>query len=212
MTIREILEIAAQIAGALSAAHEAGIVHRDIKPENIMLRPDGYVKVLDFGLAKLFEQDSPSTNTQAPTIAKATTEPGMLLGTLAYMSPEQARGKPVDARTDIFSFGIMLYEMVTRRAPFEGETTSDIIASILKTDPPPLLFHSPEAPAELERIVTKAIAKKPEERYQTARDLLIDLKRLKQQLELAGELERSSINRFAVCDQQRTDSRPSDSS
>ncbi|MGA9773874.1 MAG: protein kinase [Blastocatellia bacterium] len=198
MTIRDILEIAAQIAGALSAAHEAGIVHRDIKPENIMLRPDGYVKVLDFGLAKLFESDPLSTSTQAPTIAKATTEPGMLLGTLAYMSPEQARGKPVDARTDIFSFGIMLYEMVTRRAPFEGETTSDIIASILKTDPPPMLFHSPEAPAELERIVTKAIAKKPEERYQTARDLLIDLKRLKQQLEIEGELERSSINRFAV--------------
>ena len=191
MSLRETLEVAVQIAGALAAAHGAGIVHRDIKPENVMLRPDGYIKVLDFGLAKPSEQETPTTNTQAPTLARAKTEPGMLLGTLSYMSPEQARGKPVDARTDIFSFGILLYEMVTGRAPFEGETTSDIIASILKTDPPPLVFHSPDAPAELERIVTKAIAKRPEERYQTTQDLLIDLKRLKQQREISGELERS---------------------
>lgn len=202
-SIREILDTAIQIAGALAAAHEAGIVHRDIKPENVMLRPDGYVKVLDFGLAKFVEQDSaPTTDTQAPTIARVTTEPGLLLGTLAYMSPEQARGKPVDARTDIFSFGILLYEMVTRRAPFEGETTSDIIAAILKTDPPPLFLHSPEAPDELERIVAKAIAKNQDERYQTAKDLLIDLKRLKQQIEIEGELIRTrsgdSIRRPAV--------------
>ena len=202
MSIHEVLEIAVQIAGALSAAHEVGIIHRDIKPENIMLRRDGYVKVLDFGLAKLVEQETISTDTKAPTIAKASTEPGMLLGTLAYMSPEQARGKRVDARTDIFSFGILLYEMVTKRAPFEGETTSDIIAAILKTDPPPLFLHSPESPTELERIVTKAMAKKQEERYQTAKDLLIDLKRLKQQLEIEGALERTrsgdSINRPAI--------------
>jgi eukaryotic-like serine/threonine-protein kinase len=202
MPIREVLEIAVQIAGALSGAHEAGIIHRDIKPENIMLRRDGYVKVLDFGLAKFVEQEAVSTDTKAPTVAQVNTEPGMLLGTLAYMSPEQARGKRVDARTDIFSFGILLYEMVTKHAPFEGETTSDIIASILKTDPPPLFFHSPEAPAELERIVTKSMAKKQEERYQTAKDLLIDLKTLKQQLEIEGALERSrsgdSINRAAV--------------
>ena len=191
MPIRETLDVAVQIAGALSAAHGAGIIHRDIKPENMMLRPDGYVKVLDFGLAKPTQQDTPATSTQAPTIAKAKTEPGMLLGTLAYMSPEQARGKAVDARTDIFSFGILLYEMVTGHAPFEGETTSDIIASILRTDPPPLVFHSPEAPAELERIVTKAIAKRPEERYQTAQDLLIDLRRLRQQREIDGEIERT---------------------
>lgn len=191
MSIRETLEVAVQVAGALSAAHGAGIVHRDIKPENVMLRPDGYVKVLDFGLAKPSEQETPSTSTHAPTLARAKTEPGMLLGTLAYMSPEQARGKPVDARTDIFSFGIFLYEMVTGRAPFEGETTSDIIASILKTEPPPLVSHTPDAPAELERIITKAIAKRQEERYQTTQDLLIDLKRLKQQREIDGELERS---------------------
>lgn len=191
MTIRQILDVAVQIAGALSAAHEAGIIHRDIKPENIMLRPDGYVKVVDFGLAKPSELETPATNTQAPTIARAKTEPGMLLGTLAYMSPEQARGKKVDARTDIFSFGVLLYEMVTARAPFEGETTSDIIASILKVEPPPLIFHSPDAPAELERIVTKAIAKAQEERYQTVKDLVIDLKRLRQQREVDGEIERS---------------------
>ncbi len=191
MSIRETLDIAVQIAGALSAAHGAGIIHRDIKPENMMLRPDGFVKVLDFGLAKPSEQETPTTSTHAPTLARAKTEPGMLLGTLAYMSSEQARGKAVDARTDIFSFGILLYEMVTGRAPFEGETTSDIIASILKTDPPPLVFHAPEAPAELERIVTKAIAKAQEERYQTTQDLLIDLKRLRQQREIDGELERS---------------------
>lgn len=191
MTIREILDVAVQIAGALSAAHEAGIIHRDIKPENIMLRPDGYVKVVDFGLAKSSEPQTPTTSTQAPTIARAKTEPGMLLGTLAYMSPEQARGKKVDARTDIFSFGVLLYEMVTARAPFEGETTSDIIASILKVEPPPLIFHSPDAPSELERIVTKAIAKVQEERYQTVKDLMIDLKRLRQQREVDGEIERS---------------------
>jgi serine/threonine protein kinase/Flp pilus assembly protein TadD len=191
MAIGEILEIAIQIVGALSAAHEAGIIHRDIKPENIMLRPDGYIKVLDFGLAKLFEREAPQTDTQALTLAQMTTEPGLLLGTLAYMSPEQARGKPVDARTDIFSFGILLYEMITGGSPFTGETTSDIIAAILKTDPPPLVFQAPETPAELERIVTKAMAKRQEERYQTAKDFLIDLKRLKQQLEIQGELERS---------------------
>ncbi|HZM87917.1 MAG TPA: FlgO family outer membrane protein [Blastocatellia bacterium] len=191
MPVREALDVAVQIAGALSAAHGAGIIHRDIKPENVMLRPDGFVKVLDFGLAKPSQQETPSTSTDAPTLARATTEPGVLLGTLAYMSPEQARGKPVDARTDIFSFGVLLYEMVTGRSPFEGETTSDIIASILKTDPPPLVFHSPDAPAELERIITKALAKRQEERYQTTQDLLIDLKRLRQQLEIDGELERS---------------------
>lgn len=191
LSLREILEVAVQIAGALSAAHGAGIIHRDIKPENMMLRPDGYLKILDFGLAKPSEPQTPATSTQAPTIAKASTEPGMLLGTLAYMSPEQARGRAIDARTDIFSFGVLLYEMVTGRSPFEGDTTSDIIASILMTEPPPLMFHSPGTPPELERIVTKTLAKKLEERYQTAQDLSIDLKRLKQQLEIDGELERS---------------------
>jgi serine/threonine protein kinase/TolB-like protein len=191
ITITEALDIAAQIAGALSAAHQAGIIHRDIKPENVMLRPDGIVKVLDFGLAKLTEPRALSTDTAAPTIAKANTDPVKILGTVNYMSPEQARGKPVDARSDLFSLGVVIYEMVAGRAPFEGETASDLIAAILKTEPPPLVKHSPDAPPELERIVTKALSKDKEERYQTAKDLLIDLKRLRRQIDVDAEVERS---------------------
>ncbi|MFL6276418.1 MAG: protein kinase domain-containing protein [Blastocatellia bacterium] len=191
LTITEALDIAAQIAGALAAAHQAGIIHRDIKPENVMLRPDGIVKVLDFGLAKLTEPWALSTDTAAPTIAKVNTDPGKILGTVNYMSPEQARGKPVDARSDLFSLGVVIYEMVAGRPPFEGETASDLIAAILKTEPLPLVTHSPDAPPELERIVTKALSKDKEERYQTAKDLLIDLKRLRRQIDVDAELERS---------------------
>src|SRR5262249_48611619 len=145
--------IAVQIASALAAAHRAGVIHRDIKPENVMLRPDGIVKVLDFGLAKLTEHKSPTADTQAPTVAKANTDPGKILGTVNYMSPEQARGKPLDARSDLFSLGVVIYEMVTGRPPFEGETASDLIASILKSEPMPLIRQSPDAPPEVDRIV-----------------------------------------------------------
>ncbi len=191
MTVGELLDVAVQTASALNAAHQAGIVHRDIKPENIMIRPDGYVKVLDFGLAKLVEPTSTSTSadTQAPTIARTATEPGLLLGTLGYMSPEQARGKEVDARTDVFSFGVLLYEAVTGRSPFEGETTSDIIASILRSEPQPISFFLPEAPTELQRIISKALRKDKEERYQTMKDMLVDLKSLKQALEFESRSE-----------------------
>lgn len=189
--LREALDVAAQVASALAAAHSTGIVHRDIKPENIMLRPDGYVKVLDFGLAKLIETTPLSSDTEAPTIARVATDPGTVMGTVAYMAPEQARGQSVDARADIFSLGAVIYEMVAGRPPFDGESASDIIADILKTQPLPLARYSQEAPAELERIVTKALAKDKEERYQTAKDLLIDLKRLRQRQELEAELERS---------------------
>src|SRR5262245_47559077 len=161
--VAEILDIAAQIAGALAAAHQAGIVHRDIKPENVMLRPDRIVKVLDFGLAKLTEPKPPATDTEAPTIANVNTEPGKILGTVNYMSPEQVRGKSVDARSDLFSLGVVIYEMVAGRSPFEGETVSDLIASILKSEPQPLVSHSPDAPPELERIVTKALSKDRDE-------------------------------------------------
>jgi serine/threonine-protein kinase len=191
VSVSEALDIATQVAGALSAAHKAGIIHRDLKPENIMIRPDRYVKVLDFGLAKLTEQHPASTDTEAPTLAKASTDPGTVLGTVNYMSPEQARGKTVDARSDIFSLGVVIYEMVAGRAPFEGETASDVISFILHKEPPPLARYSPDVPAELERIVAKALAKDKEERYQTAKDLLIDLKRLKQKQEFEAELERS---------------------
>ena len=129
------LEIAVQVASALAAAHEAGVVHRDIKPENIMLRPDGYVKVLDFGIAKLTEQRPASDDHRLETTAPLQTRPGLVLGTAHYMSPEQARGQKVDARSDIWSLGVVLYEMVAGSPPFRGETPSDCIAAILTTEP-----------------------------------------------------------------------------
>nr|MDQ5839416.1 serine/threonine protein kinase [Acidobacteriota bacterium] len=141
----DVLKIAAQVCEALEAAHESGVVHRDIKPENVMLRPDGYVKVLDFGLAKLTEEANPALS-QAPTLAAFRTDPGVVMGTLQYMSPEQARGISVDERTDIWSLGCVLYEMVAGRAPFRGETTSDALAAVLATEPPPLARFTPRAP------------------------------------------------------------------
>jgi eukaryotic-like serine/threonine-protein kinase len=191
----EVLEIAIQVASALAAAHEEGIVHRDIKPENIMLRPDGYVKVLDFGLAKLTEQQV-STDSEAPTMARVNTNPGIVMGTTYYMSPEQARGLGVDPRTDIFSFGVMLYEMVAGRLPFEGETSSHVVVSILEKEPLPLAHYRPETPSELERVITKALRKERAERYQTFKDLVADLKVIKQQLSSGAALLRSSGQRL----------------
>jgi eukaryotic-like serine/threonine-protein kinase len=191
LTIHEVLDISVQVASALVAAHSAGIIHRDIKPENLMLRPDGYVKVLDFGLAKLTERQASTTDTEAPTVARVDTNPGTVMGTLSYMSPEQARGKAVDPRSDVFSLGVVVYEMIAGRAPFEGETPSDVISFILQVEPPPLTRVAPDVPSELERIVTKALAKDKEERYQTVKDMLIDLKRLKHLHEVDAEIERS---------------------
>src|SRR5713226_501055 len=190
MKLSEALDVAVQVAEALAAAHSANIVHRDIKPENIMIRRDGYVKVLDFGLAKLTERSPATIDTEAVTRVLAKTNPGMVLGTVQYMSPEQARGLPVDERTDIWSLGVVLYEMAAGRLPFEGETTTDVILSVVEREPPPLAQYSREVPAQLERIVNKALRKNRKERYQTVKDLGLDLKSLKQELEFA-RLDRS---------------------
>lgn len=191
LTLSEALNIAMQVADALAAAHKAGIIHRDIKPENIMLRPDGYVKVLDFGLAKLSEQTTPALAAEAPTI-QVRTGSGIVIGTAGYMSPEQARGLSVDHRSDIFSLGAVIYEMLTRRKPFEGETPSDTLAAILKSEPLPLSRVAPGVPSELNRIVTKALRKDRDERYQVIKDLWLDLKALKQELEFQDKLDRSN--------------------
>lgn len=189
--VDEALGIAIQVAMALEAAHAAGIVHRDVKPENIMLRPDRFVrdrfvKVLDFGLAKLTERESPASDPEAVTMAITHTSPGAVVGTTGYMSPEQAQGETIDARTDIFSLGVVLYEMVAGRAPFTGPTDSHVRVSIIDQDPPPLTHESAEAPRQLERIVSKALAKDRGKRYQTITDLKIDLEQLREELTLSG--------------------------
>ena len=175
LELAKALDIAEQMANALEAAHAAGIIHRDIKPENIMVRSDGLVKVLDFGLAKL-------TGSQLTTDEKQTI-PGMVMGSVAYMSPEQARGLELDARTDIFSLGVVLYEMVAGEAPFQGLTRSDVLAALLKSEPPPLSHYLPDVPRELEQAVSKALCKNQEERYQTVVELQRDLRNLRQKLE-----------------------------
>ncbi len=190
--ISEALDVAVQVAGALTAAHQAGVIHRDIKPENVMVRKDGYVKVLDFGLAKPTERASAAIDSEAATKMLVNTSPGMIMGTVSYMSPEQTRGLALDGRTDIWSLGVTLYEMLTGRVPFTGETTSDVIVSVLDREPQPLADFLPDAPAELQRIVRKSLRKDKEERYQTIKDMLVDLRTLKQELEFEAKLERAS--------------------
>ena len=191
ISLKDTLDVATQIASALAAAHAAGILHRDIKPENVMLRRDGIVKVLDFGLAKLVDS-SDVVDPEADTRAIQNTEPGVVMGTAIYMSPEQARGLPLDARSDIFSLGVLIYEMVTSRLPFEGANTHEIMASILADkEPLPLARFARDVPAELERIVEKALRKNRDGRYQTAKDLMLDLRSLKQRQQVEAEIERS---------------------
>ncbi|HTL79044.1 MAG TPA: protein kinase [Candidatus Babeliales bacterium] len=183
MQVSEALDVAIQIASALTAAHQTGIVHRDIKPENIMLRPDGYVKVLDFGIAKLVEQELPTSMPKDQALLLVETNLGSVLGTVRYMSPEQARGGHVDKSTDIWSLGVVLYEMVSGRAPFSGDTPKEVMASILEKEPPPVTRHFPRAPAKLQQIVSKTLRKDPAQRYRNAAELLHALKELRRELE-----------------------------
>src|SRR5881296_1461003 len=157
MQLSEAVDVALQVASALAAAHQAGIVHRDIKPENIMLRPDGYVKVLDFGIAKLAEQELPTTMPTDEALLLVETNLGAVLGTVRYMSPEQARGGHVDKTTDIWSLGVVLYEMVTGHAPFTGDTPKEAMSCILEEEPPPLTNYIAQIPAELEQIISKTL-------------------------------------------------------
>ena len=190
LSVDEAVDIAIQAASALRAAHEAGIVHRDIKSDNVMVRNDGIVKVLDFGLAKLTQKsESTSPDLEGETIAKVQTQPGIVMGTPNYMSPEQVRGKGVDHRTDIFSLGVLLYEMLSQVRPFEGETTSDVMAAVLTRSPRLLSEIDRNLPAELEEIVFRALEKDKEKRYSTAEDLLADLSELKQELQIRKRLE-----------------------
>ena len=194
MELVDVLDVAIQVANALTAAHAAGIVHRDIKPENIMLRPDGYVKVLDFGLAKLTEQfdSDEDVSPEATTKPLRDTSPGVIMGTVSYMSPEQARGHRVDSRSDLFSLGSVIYEMATGHKPFRGDTMSDVMAAVLDSEPVSISGILPGAPPELQWIVSKALSKDRESRYQTAKELLNDLKRLKQQIEFKAEQARQN--------------------
>src|SRR6266540_3249904 len=201
--LSEAVDVAIQVASALAAAHEAGVVHRDIKPENIMLRPDGYVKVLDFGIAKLAEQEVPVTVPTDEALLLVETNLGSILGTIRYMSPEQAYGAPVDRRTDIWSLGVVLYEMVTGHAPFIGDTPArsatalqagpgEVMTSILEKEPPPLTSYITHTPAELQQIISKTLRKEREERYQSAHELLEALQSLRRSMEFKTALEHST--------------------
>src|SRR5437867_6399105 len=174
----EAVDVAIQVASALAASHETGIVHRDIKPENIMLRPDGYVKVLDFGIAKLAEQEVPVTIPTEEALLLVETNLGSILGTVRYMSPEQACGTQVDKGTDIWSLGVVLHEMLTGHAPFTGDTPQDVMSSILEKEPPPLTSYLAQSPAELQQIISITLRKDREARYHTAHALLETLKDL----------------------------------
>lgn len=204
--LRRVLKYLAQVADGLAKAHAAGIVHRDLKPDNIMISADGYAKILDFGLAKLVEQQKPA-NVNAEELNEAATAmlpqplstPGIVMGTVGYMSPEQAQGKTeIDQRSDIFSFGCILYEAATRHQPFASETVIDSLHKIIHAQPPPIKEFNPTAPADLQRIGRRCLQKDPEERYQTIKDVAIELKELHREMERATEIEHSMSPEITV--------------
>jgi tetratricopeptide (TPR) repeat protein len=197
LTLNEILDVAIQVARALEAAHAAGIIHRDIKPENIMRRPDGYIKVLDFGLAKLAERESGSDQAATDGSGRSDfeTQAGIVLGTVNYMSPEQARGVEVDSRSDLFSLGVVLYELIAGRRPFAGKTWNHTLLAIMDAEPPPLERFVKEAPADLQQVLSRALAKNRARRYQTARELITDLEALQAALTANTRIERIGIRR-----------------
>jgi eukaryotic-like serine/threonine-protein kinase len=192
VAVSEAVEIAAQVATALAAAHSAGVVHRDIKPQNIMLRPDGYVKVLDFGIAKLAEQELSPTIIEAEALRFMETNAGSIPGTISYMSPEQARGVSADKRTDIWSLGVVIYEMIVGHPPFTGDTPGEVMSSIVENEPSPLTRDRENVPPELQQIVTKALSKNPQERFQSANEMLNAFKAFRHQLEFADELKQAA--------------------
>jgi serine/threonine protein kinase len=204
LELSEAVDVAIQVASAIAAAHAAGVVHRDVKPENIMRRPDGYVKILDFGIAKLAEREVPVTTPRDEALLLVETNLGSILGTVRYMSPEQACGAPVDKRTDIWSLGVVLYETITGHTPFTGDTPEETMSAILETEPRPVTSYLPRTPIELQQIISKSLRKNPAQRYQSAHELVEALKGLRHKLEDAAELERSTAARSLL---RRTRSR-----